>query len=538
MLRTANHRQDSAPPSRGLEQIKGSKAENTQEWPDDDDDDDFGGIQSKNNNVDHTEDNGNASAENATFTLDNGEIDKPTQQVSVEEDAEGGDEEIITNEDIDITGKLQNDNASDIEDVDINNKDGISVENTTLVMGEEIPTTDYHRNQSTIQNETPADSTVDTIAFDQSENIDMNKGQVSEDINIGNGDITDGNEINDGGNIMGTVEENAITNSNNVDTIVAPLEEANSQQPPLENAFVNYNEEEEEESFFAMIQSTLQVLVLAAFFSSGLVFRRRVIDRMNDHPSLNVSNAIQEEVIKVMTDLASWLSESGNESNRDIGGEGFSMSTVVGGGSSVGGSGSSRTETIPLATATDEEWGWDDEDVGGNLELSGVGGDNTNEEEDLAMAIAMSLSEPANVDHSETVRPADVVSKHSAPAMEVAVEKPSNENNQLDEIAPPADTIEDLLGQMGSAGGPVISSFGQKTTKIIEPKSKPKPIRNDADDIFESMGMGLSSFATKTGPLQQQTNTPSSTLLKAESIDEDDADWGDDGDLDDLLLED
>lgn len=539
MLRVANHRQESTSLSRELEQIKDSDAKNIQEWPDDDDDDDIDIIQSKNTIVDHAEDSvGNSNAENATSTFDNDETEKPTQLVSEEEDTEGDDEEIITNDqDIDINGELQNDNASNTEEIDTNNEVG-NIENTTLVMGEENPTTEYHRSQSTIQNEAPADSTGDTRTFDQSENIDMNKGQVSEDINTENSNVVDGNEINDGGNNnMATVGENA----NNVDSVVAPMEQANPQQQvPLENAFVNYNEDDEEESFFTMIQSTLQVLFLAAFFSSGLVFRRRVMDRMNDHPSMNVSHAIQEEVVKGLTDLASWLSESRNESSRDIGGGGYSMSTVVEGGSSVGGSGSSRTETIPLATATDEEWGWDDEDVGGNLELSGVGGDNATEEDDLAMAIAMSLSEPANVDRSETVRPpADAVSKHSAPTMEFAVEKSTNQNNQLEQIAPPppADTIEDLLGQMSSAGGPVISSFGQKTTKI-EPKSKPKPIRNDADDIFESMGMGLSSFATKTGPSQQQTNIPSSTLLKAESIDEDDDNWDDDGDLDDLLLED
>lgn len=555
MLRVANH-QDGTSPSRHLEQIKDSKDKNTQEWPDDDDDDGIDIIQSKNNIVDHTEDSGKANAANVTSTVDDDDIDKLTELVSVEEDAEGDDEEIITNdEDIDsVTGELQNEeNASELsnieEEVDTNNEVG-SVENTTLVMGEEeIPATDYHRSQSTIQNEAPpADSTGDTRTFDQSENIDMNEGQeVSEEINIGNSNVFDGNEINDGVNNMVMVEENV----NNEDIVPPPpMEQANpQQQPPLENAFVNYNEDDEEESFFAMIQSTLQVLFLAAFFSSGLVFRRRVMDRMNDYPSMNLSQAVQEEVVKVLTDLASWLSESQNQSNGDVGGGGYSLPTIPEGGSSVGGSGSSRTETIPLATATDEEWGWDDEDVGGNLELSGVGGDNTTEEDDLAMAIAMSLSEPANDDRSETVRPTDAaIKQHSAPAMEFAVENSSIGNNQLAQVAAPApvDTIEDLLGQMSSAGGPVISSFGQKATKI-EPTSKSKPIRNDEDDIFESMGMGLSSFATKTAPSQQQTSVPSSmqqtniassTLLKAESIDEEDDDWGDDGDLDDLLLED
>jgi len=538
MLRPVHH-QDSVPSSRELDQIEDTK-DATPEWPDDDDDDDMGSIQNK-QIVDHTENNDSANAENATSKLDNDETDIISkQQASVGQDNGGEDEEIIPNEIIDSSENQEQDenNAVDTEKVVIENEDS-NVDNTTLVMGEEVPSTEYHRSQSTVQNEAPADSIGETRSFDQSDNVKpTHNDQESENINTGNGNIVD-NEINDGSDAA-TFEESGMANSNIVDRSVPPLDQVDpQQQPPPENTFVNYNEDEEEESFFAMIQSTLQVLFLAAFFSLGLVFRRRVLDRMSDHPSLNVSHAMQEEAIKVVTDLATWLSESRNDSN-SIGG-GYSMPTIIERGSSVGGSGSSRAETIPLATATDEEWGWDDEDVGGNLELSGVGGDNSNEEDDLAMAIAMSLSEPVKGGGSETERPVDLVRKNSssapapapAPTIEVAVEKSSND--ELEQVAPPAATIEDLLGQMSSTGGPVISSFGQKATKI-EPKSKPKTTRNDTDDIFASMG--LSSFpTTKTGPPQQQINTPSSTLLKAESIDESD-DWGDDGDLDDLLLED
>mmetsp|Transcript_22185 Transcript_22185/g.44583 ORF Transcript_22185/g.44583 Transcript_22185/m.44583 type:complete len:574 (-) Transcript_22185:95-1816(-) len=536
MLRPVQHHQDSVPSSRELDQIEDTKAA-TPEWPDDDDDDDMGSIQNK-QIVDHTE-NDSTNAENATSKLDNDETAiVSTQQASVGQDNGGEDEEIIPNEIIDSSENQEHDesNVVDTEKVVIENEDS-NVDNTTLVMGEEIPSTEYHRSQSTVQNEAPADSTGETRSFAQSDNVKpTHNDQESENINTGNGNIVD-NEINDGSDAA-TFEESGMSNANIVDGSVPPLDQVDpQQQPPPENTFVNYNEDEEEESFFAMIQSTLQVLFLAAFFSLGLVFRRRVLDRMSDHPSLNVSHAMQEEAIKVVTDLATWLSESRNDSN-NIGG-GYSMPTIVERGSSVRGSGSSRAETIPLATATDEEWGWDDEDVGGNLELSGVGGDNSNEEDDLAMAIAMSLSEPVKGGGSEIERPVDLVRKNSssapvpAPTIEVAVEKSSND--ELNQHAPPADTIEDLLGHMSSAGGPVISSFGQKATKI-EPKSKPKTTRNDTEDIFASMG--LSSFpSTKTGPPQQQRNTSSSTLLKAESIDESD-DWGDDGDLDDLLLED
>eukprot|EP00986_Skeletonema_menzelii_P013208 scaffold7554_cov143-Skeletonema_menzelii.AAC.16 len=511
MLRTMNHHQDSLPSLRDLEQnTKDSKASNIPEWPDDDDDDDIP-VQSK-VIVDQT-DNDSANAGNATSKIDNDKTEiLSTKQVSVEQDngGDGDDEEIITNENMVSPGNQQTENTSDIEKVDVRNESGtdVDVDNTTFVMGEEIPTTEYHRSQSTMQNEAPTDSTGEIRTFDQSENIDMNNGQeLSENINTAKSNVVDSNEINDG-SVMATFDGNSIENPDNGS--VPPSERVDPhQQSQVENTFVNYNEDDDEESFFAMIQSTLQ--------------------------------AIQEEAMKVVADLVSWLSESRNESNRDSIGGVYSMSTVVDGGSSVEGSGSSRVETIPLATATDEEWGWDDEDVGGNLELSGVGRDTTTEEDDLAMAIAMSLSEPVKSANSEPV-PADVVNKHSSsalmPATEVAVEKSSSGNDQLEQFAPPTDTIEDLLGQMSSAGGPVISTFGQKTSKV-EPKPKTKT-KTDTDDIFESMGMGLSSFSKKTGPSQQQIKTPSSTLLKAESIDENDDgdDWGDDGDLDDLLFED
>lgn len=523
MLRTVNHRHSVPPSSRELDQVNDSKVvNNTPEWPNDDDDDFSIKESSKGSSnvaeqqsVDHGKQK--ANGENAASKFDNEHTNIPsTQQVPVGQDNGGGDDgEIITIENVDSSGQQpqNNDHADDTEkEVDIKNEVR-DIDNTTFVTGEESLSTEYHRSQSTIQNEAPKDSTGETRTFDQSDNnINVNNDQVSENVNtvIGN-NVDNNNEIN-------------------VDSIVPALEQVDNQQQQsqLENTFAeNYIEDvDEEESFFAMIQSTLQVVFLAAFFALGLVFRRRVQDRMSEHPSLNAAHAIKEEAIKVATDLATWLSGTRGESHRNVGGE-YMMSSVVEGESSVRGSGSNRGETIPLATATDEEWGWDDDDVSGNLELAGAVGDTTNDEDDLAMAIAMSLSESAKGTVSETGCPQDdVVSRRSSPPA-IAVEKPSNGHEQL---APPADTIEDLLGQMGNVGGPVISSFGQKAK--IEPKSNKK----STDDIFESLG--LSSFPTKAVPSQQQTNTPSSTFLEAGSMEEDCDDWGDDGDLDDLLLED
>jgi len=107
---------------------------------------------------------------------------------------------------------------------------------------------------------------------------------------------------------------------------------------------------------------------------------------------------------------------------------------------------------------------------------------------------------------------------------------------------------------MGGSGGPVITSFGQKPKQISKPKPVPK--KDDSDDIFASMGMGLASYtpskqsrpaAPSTGGWQAQSRTQSAvsapksaplpSSLLADALDDDgDADsWGDDGDLDDLL---
>ncbi|KAL7433763.1 hypothetical protein ACHAXM_003718 [Skeletonema potamos] len=541
MLRAVNHYHESTASSRKLDDMKDQKALNTPEWPDDDDEI-SSGSQKKDStkdsnvfeqqNVDHTgKNNGITNGENAAseagddFTKN--PSTKPKQVVPIGQDNAGDDDEIIKNENVDSSVKQQQISDAektifDTDEIDTN-VETKGRDNTTFVIADESPSTEYHRSQSTTRNEALEESTGEIRSFNQHDD------QLAA-IAAGNT-----NNIDNGGDSnMATVQKSAIENSNNEDNIVPAVEQFDQlQQSQLDNNFAqNYNEDDEEESFFGMIQSTLQVIVLAAFLALGLVFRRRVQDRMIEHPSLSTAHAIKDEAIKVVIELATRLSETQNESNRIVGGR-YALPTVVERDSSVGTSGS-RGETIPLATATDEEWGWDDDNVGENLELSDVAGDTSNEDDDLAMAIAMSLSESGRCGSSETGCPADVVIKSSLSAPTTVVEKSSIGNDQL---SPPADNIEDLLGQMSNGDGPVIRSLGQ--VPRLEPKSNTKTKRNDStDDIFESMG--LSSFPTKAGPSQQQMSTPSSTLLKTELMEEmDDCDdWGDDGDLDDLLLED
>ena len=544
MLRTANNLNDRASSLRELEQTKAVKDKNVPEWPEDDDDDDINNNMlsqtkelhqgSEEESVDQT-DNGSVSvsAKNATseFNVDKSTTSSPeqTEQLSIEQDNGGADEEIITNdESVDSSRNQQQTYESNSEKVQDEVRD---IDNGILTAAEEegSPSMEYHRSQSTVQNEVLNDNT-ELGNFDESEII--NNDQVSENINTGDEINVENDEIRPN-NDMTLLEGGEIANANNVDVSVPSTEQADEQQPSQsENTYVqNYSEDDKEESFLAMIQSTLQVLFLAAFFSSILVFRKRVQNRMSDNPSLDSSQAMKDEIVNVMTSFVSWLSENQNNDINSIDGVRFVMPTIAEGGSSVGG-----FETIPLATATDEEWGWDDEDVGGNLELPGPREDNTNEDDDLAMAIAMSLSESGKAASNEpTVLPADATTKQSLPVPSPApAPAPTVIEQPHQQVTPqPADAIEDLLGQMSSGGGSVISSFGEKS-KVV-PKSKPKPINDGSDDIFASLG--LSSFHTKSAPSPQpKTNTPS-TLLKAESIDSSD-DWGDDGDLDDLLLED
>ena len=196
MLGTVNHRQASLPSLRGLEKqkIKDTKAANIPEWPEDDDDDD---IPVKSKAIVDKTDNDSANADNEATSKfnDNDEAEiLSTQKISVEQDNGGDDEEIITNKNMDSSsGNQQTDNPSDIENVGTRDENGSDVlGNTTFVTGEDNSSTEYHRSQSTTQNDVPAESTGETRTFDQSQNMDMNNGQEgSENVDTTKNNIVD-----------------------------------------------------------------------------------------------------------------------------------------------------------------------------------------------------------------------------------------------------------------------------------------------------------------------------------------------------------
>jgi len=113
-------------------------------------------------------------------------------------------------------------------------------------------------------------------------------------------------------------------------------------------------------------------------------------------------------------------------------------------------------------------------------------------------------------------------------------------------VQPPAMTVEELLAeQLKHSHAPAITSLSLSKPKAAA-AAKPKEIKNDEDDIFASMGLAsIPSKAVKApvsvpvpAPARVQSSWKSENLTVTESADVDaGSDWGDDGDLDDLLDE-
>jgi len=192
------------------------------------------------------------------------------------------------------------------------------------------------------------------------------------------------------------------------------------------------------------------------------------LNRVHTNSSLSIANAIKEELVDAVMGLFNWATrrmiEDGNSGERRNNLSPADVETTRGEKSGPFGS-----ETVPLSTATDEEWGWEDEDMRPNLELSGISGRDSEEKEndDLAMAIAMSLSETDNK-ATEKAIPSVVpqkstVDKSSYTQQTTIVSKQKSISETPAQLPP--SSIEDLLGQMGSTGGPVITRLGTKGKK-------------------------------------------------------------------------
>jgi hypothetical protein len=389
--------------------------------------------------------------------------------------------------------------------------------------------------------EKAGDSTQETVRNDTGAENGNDHSVPLSDTNVGNGgsDLSILTEDNTNVALEGKPSEQMLPGSDQ------------TQQPPIQDW-----DDEDEDSLFEMLQSTFNVILLAVGLTSFLVFRKRVKDRVLADPSIHVASAIKDEIIDVVIRLASWATGTSNGAKKNVSNAEVGNETSTGFGN----------ETIPLSTATDEEWGWEDEDMGTKLELSAMRGDEAKEDDDLAMAIAMSISDSRNSSDEAMGTTASVLKPKNPSTMNGSKYSPSTGKDktlrssttpkfsstsfETQSYSAGGDSIADLLGQMGSNGGPVITSFGQKPSTITKPKSQPK--NESADDIFASMGLSTSYSSTTARPApksvgwqaststQSKTNAPKSTPLSsllADTYDGDvDADtWGDGGDLDDLL---
>ena len=511
----------------GLDEDYGTKPKIV--WPEDDDDND--------------DDNAVQEAVMPLSNEDNNEevSDKAGQTVDIDLQEEKLDGAL---ESFDDEEEVSNKSDQTVESND-GQEDELVDTNDGLLFSSSQPT-EYHRNQSSNGDNGANDNEQGDAAKEEDTLAVANEGagdapQEGEDTaskNVDNSNGVDDENTNGGENNVLAVDENAVMIPN---------------QPDPQSMWGD--DEEEEDSFLDMVQSTFNVLFLAVFLTSLLVLRKRVMDRVHTNGS-DVSTALKDELVDVV--LRIWRAATGS-------GESGSNTDNA----STERSNSRGNETIPLSTATDEEWGWEDEEMGTNLELSGMG-DEAKEDDDLALALAMSLSESGNnggrgggggggdTSSTGTHKKSNFTSSSSSTKQPTKQQtslpknklKPQRSLPKITSSTPPpsgGDSIEDLLGQMsGNNSGPMITSLGSKPKETTsKPKSTLKKKKDDSDDdIFASMGLSsipkTKSAAPSTGGWQSNKakaapkSAPLPSSLHAESLDVDD-DWGDDEDLDDLL---
>lgn len=143
--------------------------------------------------------------------------------------------------------------------------------------------------------------------------------------------------------------------------------------------------------------------------------------------------------------------------------------------------------------------------------------------------------------------PAPASAPVSLPSMTPKAKKSPPMVPKVAPVEPSPLTVDELLAeQLKNSHAPVITSLSLSKPKVAA-AAKPKEIKNDEDDIFSSMGltsipsrrsiqMAVNVKAPVSAPVT--SSWKSENLAVTESADVDaGSDWGDDGDLDDLLDE-
>jgi len=183
-----------------------------------------------------------------------------------------------------------------------------------------------------------------------------------------------------------------------------------------------------------------------------------------------------------------------------------------------GGKGFANSETVPLAaTDDDEEWGWEDNSQrqnDGDVELIGT----KKEDHDLTRAFAMqSTGLPRNI----SAQPQNI-SKRSSPIVSRTKKTPAMSNFPSAATTTAAPTVPSLK----------ITSLGKSSSVPKKPIKK----KNTDDDLFASMGLSAKpTFSQNKPKVESKSSVTTSKLSTLATTDLGNADWDDDGDLDDLL---
>lgn len=213
-------------------------------------------------------------------------------------------------------------------------------------------------------------------------------------------------------------------------------------------------------------------------------------------------------------------------------------------------------EMVPLSTANEDEWGWENSNASHDLER-GVIAASAKEEEDLQMALAMSLSEKSSTSGESSVSskrrtvqsriPAPAPAPTPTPTPAVEQSDSWDDVGSWDEHAPidvsssstkvpptPMSSPDPIGGKTFSAAGTAVTAQSieellreqAKKSKVptitslsmpkpasktsISPKKKPK--KKEEEDIFASMGLSALPKRTNTNLTSASSVSTKSTV--------------------------
>lgn len=174
--------------------------------------------------------------------------------------------------------------------------------------------------------------------------------------------------------------------------------------------------------------------------------------------------------------------------------------------------------SIPLSSAADEEWGW--EDGGSKVEMSsfsstGMNGSSSTysrdaarkAEEDLQLALALSVSRSQPQSRSSSVASKQSNSEVGLPPSNSRLSTNGISSANRTSVTAPSPPPEPSFPHM-----PKTSSKPTSAPPVVVPK-KPLPRKRDDDDIFATMGL----VAKPTFSAANGRTSPSTNIAKNES---------------------